>query len=721
MKAVSPSSLSRLHNNTNSDSNSNSNFSSNSSGRSSPSKRPLPVATTTLHNQHHHHPHINSIRLRSPKGSSPFTKRNHNALSWFERLLYRVLPPIKIPSSSSYFCYVILLAILFAVAYVTTQNIIRVSSNANNDMNHFMTSTSSQQRQIINPLSLFDATFHPVLPKSIYSPKSSNPMPVIYIGRSVQPLYPATSTRKKNNPHNGDNDKDDVMLDALQRSAYTKVVESYLYSSNNITHPMHLLYPMKYHPFNYNDHTTGNTKQPPLVFIVDWSALDRDCHLLQRIVAHIVQQNNPLDPKTNPSSNHYHRHQDRTTYMLLLDASASSHTIMCTDSSLLPQLIPNIHIRLAKRSIISHRRYNYTKQWIEAGSLIHNPLVTNDSNKKDASNDAQNDGDDVEKNHILHWSGYVSQSFVQLLDMVVNDFTQRSNKNRQWRRRQQRKQRNRYSKQSHNHHDRPIDVTHYWKSVTKSSIIAPNHEYQYYYNRLRQTVQQQINTTRIAIVKQQSSNHNNHQKDLSQRASQQSEETTLSRWVEFVGIDTQVEFVKGDSSSGDFNNDDGTSGKNKDDVEEQEEVDTVMAQSSVHVAVLASSRIVVVTQADEYEDHDTRLFEALASGAMVLCDTMMAPPYGLVHKTNIVFFDSVSKLDQYLQFYLDPQNEIQRQEIARHGLDYALGRHRSWHVLEALLFGKALTRTDKHPLMEEGPQKRKSTVKQTTRPVVISL
>jgi spore maturation protein CgeB len=119
-----------------------------------------------------------------------------------------------------------------------------------------------------------------------------------------------------------------------------------------------------------------------------------------------------------------------------------------------------------------------------------------------------------------------------------------------------------------------------------------------------------------------------------------------------------------------------------------------------------------VSQSDEYEDHDDRLFEALASGALVLADEMVAPPVGLKNKTNIIFFNGTDVLDSLIRFYLK-HSEL-RQKIARHGMEYALGRHRSWHVLEKLLFGKALTRTDKAPLDAEGPAKRKHAMEKST-------
>jgi hypothetical protein len=673
MKSASPSSLSRLKNFSSYTGSSDS--SKRNAGKITPNKRPLTTTTplaTPNHNVHNHNYHNNSLRLRSPKGSSPFLKRN-NVLTWLQQLR-RVCPRCE-PASllASFVVYTVLLFILFTVAYTTIQEQILGTSPTDNLNKNLLTSSviPAPSDPTDSTFSPFDTAIHHVIPKSIYMPKSSNPISVIYIGRSL---------RQEHHPVEIDETIDqDILLDALQRSAYTKVMMSYLYSTNNITHPMHLLYQQQYHYMN-----SLNRKQP-LVFVVDWSALLRDCHVLQRIVYHILRNSYfTINNKNNVP-----------VFMLLLDASASSQPIICHNSSLLEQLIPNSHqnIRLAKRSIITNRRYNYTKEWIESGNYITNPITTSNTGIHSF-------------NHILHWSGYVSQSFVQLLDIAVDDSTTRSKK-RDWRRRRQQQ---RYLNESHNIHRRPIDVTHYWKAVTMSAPQFFKNEYHYYYNRLRQTVQQQIQTTRQERLKQQYTSMNNFKEEK-----QKQEELNDKRWVEFVGIDTQVEFVQSDSSA------DGSDANSKDDQDmDMDDMDESFARSSVHVAVLASSKIVVLTQADEYEDHDTRLFEALASGAMVLCDSMIAPPSGLVHKTNIVFFDSASKLDKYIQYYLDPENDMTRQEIARHGVEYALGRHRSWHVLEALLFGKALTRTDKHPLTDMGPQRRMSSVNDKY-PVLISL
>jgi len=214
--------------------------------------------------------------------------------------------------------------------------------------------------------------------------------------------------------------------------------------------------------------------------------------------------------------------------------------------------------------------------------------------------------------------------------------------------------------------ERPLDVVHYWQS-------SENMETSLYYKRLRQRVSVQLNATQKTLAAKQTKN-------------------ASAKFVDRVGVsdedvDVSIELdISGDEESDSTN-------------------DKELAVTTLHIALLASTKIVVVTQNDEWEDHDNRLMEALAGGAMVLADRMQAPPAGLKDKTNIVFFDSTADLDRLVQYYLR-ENE-KREAIARHGVQFALGRHRSWHVLESLLFGKALTRTDKG--YEVGPPKRERT------------
>jgi len=119
-----------------------------------------------------------------------------------------------------------------------------------------------------------------------------------------------------------------------------------------------------------------------------------------------------------------------------------------------------------------------------------------------------------------------------------------------------------------------------------------------------------------------------------------------------------------------------------------------------YVRQLLLCKIVVVAQRDEWEDH-YRLYESLASGALVLTDPMLAPPEGLRNKTNVVVYDSLESLERLIRFYLE--NDSKRKSVARRGMELALGRYRSWHRMEQLLFGRAMFQVDE-PLVRAPPK-----------------
>ena len=106
-----------------------------------------------------------------------------------------------------------------------------------------------------------------------------------------------------------------------------------------------------------------------------------------------------------------------------------------------------------------------------------------------------------------------------------------------------------------------------------------------------------------------------------------------------------------------------------------------------YVAMLLRSKIVVVTQRDRWED-SYRLMEALTAGGMVLADTMLAPPPGIVDRVHLRFFSSWRDLRKLIIFYLEHKQD--RKQIAQAGLEEAMGRHRSWHRMEEVVLGKLM-------------------------------
>lgn len=110
--------------------------------------------------------------------------------------------------------------------------------------------------------------------------------------------------------------------------------------------------------------------------------------------------------------------------------------------------------------------------------------------------------------------------------------------------------------------------------------------------------------------------------------------------------------------------------------------------SSAYIEALLRTKIIVVTQRDRWEDH-YRLFEALISGALVMTDRMLSLPAGLQNGTSVVEFGSAEQLRVLIDHYL--RNPDDRHAVAREGRRIAMHRHRTWHRIEEIVFGRALT------------------------------
>jgi hypothetical protein len=120
-----------------------------------------------------------------------------------------------------------------------------------------------------------------------------------------------------------------------------------------------------------------------------------------------------------------------------------------------------------------------------------------------------------------------------------------------------------------------------------------------------------------------------------------------------------------------------------------QETGRLAAQESYAEALL-SYKIVVVAQKDHWEGH-YRLMEALCSGALVLSDRELLIPEGLEDGKSIVVYDNVTDMIQKVEYYLWTASQEERWSIAREGRRVALTLHRSWHIMERVVFGKVMS------------------------------
>ncbi|CAJ1932736.1 unnamed protein product [Cylindrotheca closterium] len=112
-----------------------------------------------------------------------------------------------------------------------------------------------------------------------------------------------------------------------------------------------------------------------------------------------------------------------------------------------------------------------------------------------------------------------------------------------------------------------------------------------------------------------------------------------------------------------------------------------------YVEAMLRSKIIVLAQRDEWEGH-YRLFEAMASGALVLTDPILAMPPHFQNGTNLVVYHNLEELKRYIRYYSSDKRTKKRLEIAQNGYATVMGRHRTWHRMEEIVFGTALTSVD---------------------------
>ena len=90
--------------------------------------------------------------------------------------------------------------------------------------------------------------------------------------------------------------------------------------------------------------------------------------------------------------------------------------------------------------------------------------------------------------------------------------------------------------------------------------------------------------------------------------------------------------------------------------------------------VLKKSKIIVTANPPHWEG-DFRLWEALLTGNLVMCDRMvMSDKVNLVNKKHLVFYKDMEELRKLIDYYT--KNEKEREEIGRNGREFVLKKHK---------------------------------------------
>ena len=104
-----------------------------------------------------------------------------------------------------------------------------------------------------------------------------------------------------------------------------------------------------------------------------------------------------------------------------------------------------------------------------------------------------------------------------------------------------------------------------------------------------------------------------------------------------------------------------------------------------YFATMSRARIVATCNPDHMEG-DYRLFEALSSGALVLCDRMRTPVTSpFIDHRHLVYYarDNPETLIGWLNFYLE--NENRRRAVAQAGYEHAMAHHTAYHRIGEIL------------------------------------
>jgi hypothetical protein len=111
------------------------------------------------------------------------------------------------------------------------------------------------------------------------------------------------------------------------------------------------------------------------------------------------------------------------------------------------------------------------------------------------------------------------------------------------------------------------------------------------------------------------------------------------------------------------------------------------ALNPTYKACLYDSRIVLHANPDWWEG-DSRLWEAVASGALVFVDRMCQPiTHPLVDGVHVIFYDltddGMRELERRILYFLAHDGE--RETLARQGREFALAQHRAINRIDAIL------------------------------------
>jgi hypothetical protein len=120
----------------------------------------------------------------------------------------------------------------------------------------------------------------------------------------------------------------------------------------------------------------------------------------------------------------------------------------------------------------------------------------------------------------------------------------------------------------------------------------------------------------------------------------------------------------------------------------REQTSTDKTHNSEYFRLMRSAEVVVTANPASWEG-DSRLWEALASGALVMVDKMSTPlAYPLVHGRHLIYYDITNRSDfmsKLRYFATDVEGRAEARRIGAQGFKHAMAHHRAVDRVEYML------------------------------------
>jgi len=107
------------------------------------------------------------------------------------------------------------------------------------------------------------------------------------------------------------------------------------------------------------------------------------------------------------------------------------------------------------------------------------------------------------------------------------------------------------------------------------------------------------------------------------------------------------------------------------------------AYNKIYYYHLKRTKILLTANPDNWEG-DSRLWEGLANGCLVMVDRMQTPIINpLIHERHLIYYDNLNDLEAKINYYLQHDNECQK--ISNQGHRFAMEHHRSINRIGEIL------------------------------------